>query len=62
VATDLNLLRETIKANRATHNTSQSNPEKTVYVSPKGELLLGGEVIVGTAEELSVVRQETFAV
>lgn len=57
----LDKLRETIQQNRATNNIAQSTPEKTVFVNPKGELLVGGEVVEGTAEELSVVQQGTFA-
>jgi hypothetical protein len=62
MAADLNLLRETIQKNRVTGEATRSTPEQTVYVNPKGELLLHGEVIVGIAEQLTVVRQETFAV
>jgi hypothetical protein len=61
MAKSLDVLRETIQQNRVSGNVSQPTPEKTVVVNRKAELLLAGEVIKGTAEELTVVRQESFA-
>ena len=61
MARSLDILRDTIQKNRATGSVAQYTPEKTVVVNRKAELLLAGEVIDGTAEELTVVRQETFA-
>ncbi len=61
MAEDLNLLRTTIQRNRATRDSALTTPSREVYVNSKGALLVEGEVIDGTAEDLSVVNQDTFA-
>ncbi len=61
MAEDLNLLRTTIQRNRATKDSPLTTPAREVYTNSKGALLVEGEVIDGTAENLSVVDRETFA-
>lgn len=59
MADDLNKLREVIQQNRAEGNLAPKSPERTVAVDRYGDVKM--DVIDGTAEELSVVHQGTFA-
>jgi hypothetical protein len=61
MAESLDAIRAAILKNRASQSSALVTPERSIYANSKGELVLDGEVIDGTADDLSVVHQATFA-